>query len=86
MRFLRSEYESRSLETHWSEATGRSSVERTLARLRADFPLVEDFPGLEVSVITPPAFAASTNRRYRLLDCWASIGEEGGAAAWISIT
>ncbi len=39
-----------------------------------------------VSVITPPAFAASMNRCYRLLDCWVSIGEEGGAAAWISIT
>jgi hypothetical protein len=25
-----------------------------------------------VSVITPPAFPASTNRRYRLLDCWVS--------------
>src|SRR5687767_14087488 len=30
-----------------------------------------------VPVIAPPAFAASTNRRYRLLDCWVSIGERG---------
>jgi hypothetical protein len=53
-------------------------VERTLARLRADFPLVENFPVVMlVPVIAPPAFAASTNRRYRLLDCWVSIGERG---------
>ena len=30
-----------------------------------------------VPLIAPPAFAASTNHRYRLLDCWVSIGERG---------
>lgn len=71
----------------WNRTVGaRRSQRRLVARL---------FPGANLeyvdAVLGPATLITHTQSgravfRYRLLDCWVSVGEEQGAAEWISIT
>ena len=70
----------------WNKTVGaRRNQRRLLNRL---------FPGANLEYVEanlgPAALIshtrAGTIRRYRLLDCWVSVGETNGATDWISIT
>jgi hypothetical protein len=76
----------RGLRRVWKETVGaRHNQRRLINRL---------FPGANLeyveAMLGPAALISHTRvgtiRRYRLLDCWISVGENHGAAEWVSVT